>query len=42
MPGFNNETNLPEESQSIDENNNNNDKKEEDLEIPSFLRNQSN
>ena len=42
MPGLSSDSNLPEDSQNIDTKNDNDENNQKDLEIPSFLRNQSN
>ena len=42
MPGLSSDSDLPEDSQNIDKKNDNDKNNQEDLEIPSFLRNQSN
>ena len=43
MPGLSSsDPNLPESNENIDKKNDNDGNNEEDLEIPSFLRNQSN
>ena len=42
MPGLSNNPNLPENNENIDKKSDKDANNEEDLEIPSFLRNQSN
>ena len=42
MPGLSSDSDLPEDSQNIDKKSDNDENNQKDLEIPSFLRNQSN
>ena len=42
MPGLSSDSDLPEDSQNSDKKKDNDKNNQEDLEIPSFLRNQSN